>query len=288
MKIIKNFLLFFFIIFCFKSLSGNIELYDDTGNLLKLQRSPSRIIVLSPEINEIIFDIGKGNLIIANTEYCDFPEKSKKIKKVGSFSNPDIEKIIKLHPDLIFLTKGVQNNILIKLKKLNLKFFTIYINSIDKLFASIQKISLILNASEEGKFLITKMKKKLKKVKKLKRRITILPLLWSKPVMVAGKGTLVNDIIKKAGAYNILDKYEKGGYFVVSDEFLLNNIPDYYLLCDKNITLNNRIFKIIKKKKNIRSIKINPDLILRATPRTIDGILTLNEILRGRSVTLLH
>ncbi len=287
MKIIKNFLLFFFIIFCFKSLSGNIELYDDTGNLLKLQRSPSRIIVLSPEINEIIFDIGKGNLIIANTEYCDFPEKSKKIKKVGSFSNPDIEKIIKLNPDLIFLTKGIQNNILIKLKKLNLKFFTIYINSIDKLFASIQKISLILNASEEGEFLITKMKKKLKKVKKLKRRITILPLLWSKPVMVAGKGTLVNDIIKKAGAYNILDKYEKGGYFVVSDEFLLNNIPDYYLLCDKNITLNNRIFKIIKKKKNIRSIKINPDLILRATPRTIDGILTLNEILRGRSVTLL-
>ena len=288
MKIIKNFLLFFFIIFCFKSLSGNIELYDDTGNLLKLQRSPSRIIVLSPEINEIIFDIGKGNLIIANTEYCDFPEKSKKIKKVGSFSNPDIEKIIKLNPDLIFLTKGIQNNILIKLKKLNLKFFTIYINSIDKLFASIQKISLILNASEEGKFLITKMKKKLKKVKKLKRRITILPLLWSKPVMVAGKGTLVNDIIKKAGAYNILDKYEKGGYFVVSDEFLLNNIPDYYLLCDKNITLNNRIFKIIKKKKNIRSIKINPDLILRATPRTIDGILTLNEILRGRSIISLH
>ncbi len=288
MKIIKNFLLFFFIIFCFKSLSGKIELYDDTGNLLKLQRSPSRIIVLSPEINEIIFDIGKGNLIIANTEYCDFPEKSKKIKKVGSFSNPDIEKIIKLNPDLIFLTKGIQNNILIKLKKLNLKFFTIYINSIDKLFASIQKISLILNASEEGKFLITKMKKKLKKVKKLKRRITILPLLWSKPVMVAGKGTLVNDIIKKAGAYNILDKYEKGGYFVVSDEFLLNNIPDYYLLCDKNITLNNRIFKIIKKKKNIRSIKINPDLILRATPRTIDGILTLNEILRGRSIISLH
>ena len=51
----------------------------------------SRIVTLTPSINEIVYALGMGKNVVANTKYCDFPEESKSVKKVGGYSTISLE-----------------------------------------------------------------------------------------------------------------------------------------------------------------------------------------------------
>ena len=41
-----------------------------------------RIVTLSPSINEIVFALEKGQNVVANTMFCDYPMESKSIPKI--------------------------------------------------------------------------------------------------------------------------------------------------------------------------------------------------------------
>ncbi len=278
----KNVIILLVLLFSNIVNAADLKLKDDSGHILRLKKTPDKVVVLSPEINEIIFALGKGDKIIANTEYCNYPPASEKILKAGSFSNPDLEKIIKLSPDIIFLTKGVQTDVMNKLQELNYPYFVFYITSVKQLYEAVKKISIILNAVKQGKHLISHMKQELRTLKTIKKKAVILPVIWHQPVMVAGGNTIVNDVIKLAGGINPIE-HLKDGYFTVSDEYLIAHPVDYILLCGHNLNLNNnKIFRLMKNNKKYNTIKIDPDWILRATPRTIKAVLYLNKILSDK------
>lgn len=244
------------------------------------------MVVLSPEVQEILFSLGVGNRIVGNTEYCDYPEEAKNITKVGDFRNPDIEKIILLKPDIIFLTDFVQRNIVSSLKRLKLNYVVIYSKDINELLKNIEYIGKIFKKESAADNIIQDIQDRLRNLKKIENKPIVLPVLWIKPVYTAGNKTLVNDVIEKAGGKNLLKKY-KDNYFTVDSEFLLSHKIDYILICDKSINTNDRLIKNIKKNnKDCKLIyNISPDLILRASPRTIHGIEKLNTIFYERTLS---
>jgi iron complex transport system substrate-binding protein len=65
---------------------------------------PKRIISLAPNITEILFAMGLGDRIAGVTSYCDFPEDAKKKPKVGGMSNPSLEAVVSLKPDMVVMT----------------------------------------------------------------------------------------------------------------------------------------------------------------------------------------
>ena len=78
-----------------------------------------RIITLSPSLNEIVFALGSGKDIVANTQYCNFPIESKKIPKVGGYSSISLEKILISNPSII-LSQNYDEKLVSNIKKLNL------------------------------------------------------------------------------------------------------------------------------------------------------------------------
>jgi iron complex transport system substrate-binding protein len=92
-----------------------IRVTDDTGYALSLAAPPRRIVSLSPNITEILFDLGLGERVAAVTRYCDYPEEALKKPKIGGILDPDIERIKALAPDLVI---GFRGNLLSHLRKL--------------------------------------------------------------------------------------------------------------------------------------------------------------------------
>ena len=60
-----------------------------------------RIVTLSPSINEIVFALGVGENVVANTKHCDFPEESKSVPKIGGYNNISLEKVLELKPTVV-------------------------------------------------------------------------------------------------------------------------------------------------------------------------------------------
>ncbi len=72
-----------------------------------------RIITLSPSLNEIVFALGSGKDIVANTQYCNYPEESKKIPKIGGYASISLEKLLISRPTLV-LTQDYDEELLKK------------------------------------------------------------------------------------------------------------------------------------------------------------------------------
>jgi len=69
--------------------------------------TPNRIISVVPNVTEMLFALGLGDKLLAVSDYDDYPPEVLKKPRIGGLLNPNIEKIIEMHPDLV-ITYGSQ------------------------------------------------------------------------------------------------------------------------------------------------------------------------------------
>ncbi|MFA5272486.1 MAG: helical backbone metal receptor, partial [Candidatus Omnitrophota bacterium] len=142
-----------FIVFCFCGYSIPAE------NL--------RIISLAPSATEILFVLGLDKEIVGVSEFCNYPSRALSKEKVGTFSQPNIEKILSLKPDIIFCTGLEQAPLAENLKKLKLNVVISDPSSIDSLFVSIAEIGKLTNKEKQADLLIKRMEGSINEIKSL-------------------------------------------------------------------------------------------------------------------------
>jgi len=243
-----------------------------------------RIISLSPAATEILFRLDLEDQIVGVTTYCNYPPETKQIEKVGTFSHPNIEKLISLKPDIIFATGLEQSMIVEKLKNLHLNIFVSYPSNIDEIFKSIAEIGRLTNRNKEAGILLEEMKAKIELIKNkvkavpLNRRPKVFVQIYSHPLITVGKKSFINELITLAGGINITSDIDRP-YSRINLEVIVKRNPDCiilaYMSTDDSIKdLENLIgYRKINAIKNNRVFgDIDPNLILRTGPRITEGL----------------
>ena len=165
-----------------------------------------RIITLSPSINEIVFALGSGNNIVANTKYCDFPEESKQIPKVGGYSSISLEKMLVSKPTLV-LAQDYDNELISNIKKLNLNVKVFKTNNLKSIKTTISSIGKLLEKNEKAEELNNGIDTSLENIKNIISNKKILVVIspredLNKIIYVAGNNLYFNDIIEASGNKN--------------------------------------------------------------------------------------
>ncbi len=65
---------------------------------------PARIVTLSPASAEVVAGLGWGDRIVGVSDYTDYPVSTKDLPSIGSYTNPSLETIVSLKPDLVVAT----------------------------------------------------------------------------------------------------------------------------------------------------------------------------------------
>ena len=253
---------------------------DDVGRKVELKLPVSSVVSLSPAHTEMIYFLGGEDKLKAISVNCNYPKETVSKDKAGTFLNPDIEKILKLNPDLVISGGGIQKKAIKNLENLNIPVLVLYPPDIDGIIENMNLLSFILGC----KTCFEKIKKfeTLSKVRKA-RNIRIYVELWDKPMMSVGGVSFINDIIKRAGAENILN-YSKQEYPKVSDETIISKKPDIIILLyepGKNFKDKLRFKKTPAGKNNNIFVmtKQQQDIFLRTGPRVIDAISILEDLI---------
>ncbi|MGQ9618632.1 MAG: ABC transporter substrate-binding protein [Candidatus Aminicenantia bacterium] len=269
--------------------SERILLKDAFGTPFIFESPPTRIVSLSPAITEILYFIGAGNKVVGVTRYCDFPEEARKKEKVGGLIDVDIEKILRIDPDIVFVMKGNPLEIIDKIKGLGTKVFALKSDSLNDIFDSMEKISLITGNLKKSKKKIGELKKRVKeielKAKGENRKPKLFMSLDGRELWTCGKGTFINDLILRAGCKNIADFRE--GWFQISMEALIKQNPDIIILPSKDnadFSSNKDSLLSIPGLQEVNAMiknkifPINIDIIERPGPRIIDALEELYKI----------
>jgi len=250
----------------------------------KTEAPHPQIIVLSPELAEIVCALGVEDNMIGITQECDYPRTLQYKNIVGSFSAPNIEKIVALEPDAVLLTGMEQEIFKHKLLNLNISVHQFYPSSVNTLYETISSLGKFLKREDKADSLIQYMQASFCSITKSKVNPTIYIEIYDKPLMTASSASFVGDVIKQAGLKNIFPELPRE-YCAVSSEKVVELNPDIILITypgvDKNDIKERLGWSTISAIKNDRVFtteNIDPDLILRAGPRIVQGIQKLSQL----------
>ncbi|MCF7919920.1 MAG: helical backbone metal receptor [Candidatus Cloacimonetes bacterium] len=238
------------------------------------------VVVTSPEVAEIICELGLIDLISGVTLECDYPPELKDKTIVGTFGKVDMEKVIALEPDIVFVAGLEQEFLASELNKLDIKVEMIYPNSVEAMLQSIIDIGNILKVSEKSLALKQELKLEIAGLQAAmgERRPEIYVEIYGNPLMSVSDSSYVGQLVELAGFDNIFSSLPRA-YSRISPEDVINASPEYILLLYPGITAEQ--FKQRKGWQRINAVvnnriftekEINSDLLLRATPRSIRSL----------------
>ena len=202
-------------------------------SFLNILSANEKIITLSPAVNEIVFALGLGENIIANTQFCDYPEISKSIEKVGGYGSVSLEKVVNLNPSII-INQNYDKKLNSSLKALGFKTLVYKTDSLDDIKFAIKDLGDVFNRQNEAKILNTNIENSLKNIENIVENQKILIVIspqdtLSNQIYVTNNYIYFEDIIKKSGNQNAYQSSLKSQPAINSEKLILLN-PDIIIL----------------------------------------------------------
>jgi len=251
---------------------------DSLDRTVVLEVQPVRLVSLAPNITEILYALGAGTRVVGVTTYCNYPPEVTGTRRVGDFSNPSLERIVTLEPDLVFLTSHEQGPLLSKLEGLGLRAFVVYPQTIAELQGMIGEIGALIGCEDEAETLAAEIGGLWKGAAE-ERRPRVFLEITEDPLMTVGDDSFVGEMIRLAGGENIAHDLPRR-YAVISPERVIAADPEVIIVAHPGAsreTVGQRLgWGRIEAVRSGRVYDdIDPDLIMRAGPRVVQGVAAL-------------
>ncbi len=208
---------------------GAAPIRDDLGQQVSLKSPPQRIISLYGGLTEILIALGLKDRVIAHIQGDD---SLTNIPTVGTHLQPNVEMILALKPDLVVqggVPKGMP-----ALKKLEAEGVPVAMfapHDFAGLFSTIQLLGALTGKEEAAAALNRGLEDRLQQVaERLKGRkpVRVFFEVRCQNLLAAGRGSMVNDIITRAGGVNVVETAQRLAPF--SLEALLQAQPEVYII----------------------------------------------------------
>lgn len=250
-------------------MKSQIVVIDSDGNKIVATRPVKRIITLAPNLTEILCAVGAENQLVGRDKNSDYPLEVQNVPVVGDYYKINIEKVLKLQPDLIVFesTPHLPSQITL-LKKKNVLVYinrAKTLNSISKTMMDLGKLSCHEETAKlKSKLFVQGLKSHPVPTKKL----TVFYELWHTPLLTVTEKTIIGQTITLCGGQNIAASF-KFDTPKVSYETVLRANPDIIITSVKNSDWQR--FTRLKAVKNHKVFYLSPDLVERTGPRLLLG-----------------
>jgi iron complex transport system substrate-binding protein len=265
------------------------EIVDQSGRTVRLPEAIHRVVSLAPSITEIVYALGKGNLLVGATLYSTHPEAAKALPRVGSYVHLDLEKIVALRPDLCLGTRdGNPKETVERLEELGIPVYVIDSRSLVGIIEVVERLGDLLGGGSEGRELAGQMRQRLAAVKEKIDRTTKRPKVFfqidAAPIITVGDHTFIDELIRLAGGVNVAAGPQ--AYPRYNWEEILVLAPEVAIVASMaggftpdELTAGWLKWPQIPAVKNNRVHVVDADLVDRPTARLLDGLEEFSRII---------
>ena len=256
-----------------------IDLTDDQGQPVHLDKPATRIVSLAPHITEMLFAAGAGERVVGAVQYSDYPEAAKKIPRVGGYTTVDMEKVVALKPDLVVAWKsGNRDAQLGKLRALGIPVFVNEPRKIDDVARSVAQLGklagtgAVADAAAQG---FRKRHAALAAKYSTRPPVRVFYEAWNRPLMTVNGEHLISDVMRLCGGDNVFAKLPMLAP-TIDAEAVLAATPEVIVASGmgegRPEWLDDwRQWTKLPAVARGNLFFIPPDLIQRHTPRILDG-----------------
>ncbi|QQS41290.1 MAG: ABC transporter substrate-binding protein [Acidobacteriota bacterium] len=261
---------------------------DGIGRKVELPAEVTRAVSLAPNLTEIVFAVGGGEKLVGVTTFCNYPAEAKQIPKVGDTLKPNVETIVALRPQVVFVSTASQLEVFTGL--LERQGIAVYVtnpDSLESVFGSMLAIGDVLGKKQEAEEVVGRLRARVEKVREKAARFTyevpqtvfvqIDPNLYT-----VGRGSFITDLIATAGGRSVTAEIETA-YPKVSKEAASGYNPRIIILSD---SLDNRepneVFADSQAVRNGRVFRVDADVLSRPGPRIVQALEQIADAIHGQ------
>lgn len=193
---------------------------------------PSRIITIAPSATEMIVTLGAGERLVGVSDFCRVPDSMALVPRVGGLVDPNLELILRLKPDLVII-RGQIREVEALCAANGIRLYRDPTESYEDVFQTIHELGNILGREAEAAKLAGATRDRIDRVARAvagRPRPRVLfttdrPADSLSRVTTCGRGTFVDEIIRKAGGESIFGTMDVA-YPEVSLEAIVNARPE--------------------------------------------------------------
>lgn len=265
-----------------------IEVVDDLGRTVRLEKPAKRIISLAPHITENLFAAGVGHLIIGAVSYSDFPEQAKMIPQVGSYNNLNVELILASQPDLIIGWKeGNQKQQVEQLINLGLAVYITAPGELEDIASNILHFGILTGETELASKASNNFIKRLSLLRdnySEKKKISVFYQTWHQPLLTVNKKQFIGRIINLCSGENVFADLPALTPQVSIEAVLARN-PRVIIASGMDEARPEWLddwtkWPFLNAVKHDGLFYVPPDIIQRHSPRLLDGAQLICEYLQ--------
>ncbi len=254
---------------------------DDAGRKIFVADPPTRIVSLAPSVTEMLFAIGAGERVVGVTSFCNYPPEAQAKPKVGG-AFPNLEVVLSLKPTLVLAPRDfIRPDMVAKLDQLKIPLFILETNNIEDVLRHIQTVGRMLGRSEQSDAVAGDLRRRVADVKTRTAgaaRPRVFYVLNSDPLMTAGPGSFIHQLIELAGGTNVAADAPVA-YPRLSLEEVIRQDPQVILfpVGDEEGIPNEEQqrwlrWPTLSAVKQNRFVRIPSVLLDRPGPRVVDGL----------------
>jgi iron complex transport system substrate-binding protein len=262
---------------------------DSLGREISVPASPKRLIALAPNLTEILYALGLGDLVVGVTNHCNYPPEASLKPKVGSYIHLNVEQIISLSPDLVIGTvDGNERYVLDLLEQAHIRVFFVNPRDVRQAIEAISTIGVVCGLPDKARQLSGELTLRVNRVIEATRdrkRPLVFLQINIQPIMSVNRNTVHHDLIHLAGGDNMTAD-EPVTYPRISLEEVIRRKPEVILV--SSMEREGRFEKArqdwlqwtsIPAVQNGRVHLIDSDLIDRPSPRVVNGLEIMGKML---------
>jgi iron complex transport system substrate-binding protein len=223
---------------CIRSIAvilATLALFPATAGSQQQAHAPSRIISLIPAVTEMLFAIGAGPQMVAVSSFDRYPPDVDTLPRVGALIDPDVERILSLHPDLV-VVYATQTNLREQLERAKVPVYVYSHAALADVLSTIRSVGARVGHEKAADDLATSIDRR---IAAIRIRVAGLPRPRTLIVFDREAGTLrgiyasggfgfIHDMVTAAGADNVFADVKQQAVEATT-ELILARRPDVVL-----------------------------------------------------------
>jgi iron complex transport system substrate-binding protein len=212
-----------------------VSVADDRGVVVVFDKPPQRIVTLLPSLTESVCALGKCSTLVGVDRFSNWPKSIQDLPKLGGIGDVNIERIVQLKPDVVFLEKA--SPVIVRLNGLGIKTFALDVKSMGDEERALKKLDAVLGTAESGRVWnqiqqqVTRADRQLNfNGKDIRVYFEVNPAPFA-----AGRTSFIGEILSQLNLINVVPE-SLGPFPKVNPEFVVQAKPDVILLTESTAT----------------------------------------------------
>ena len=253
--------------------AGNfpVTVQSSDGREIVFERPPERIVAFDSAVVEILFAIGEGDRVAGTHDFVSYPPETESIERVGDAFNMNIEAVVALEPDLVyvFFDRFVED-----LERAGLK--VLYVETLAQDFTKVaDNVRLwgqIIGNPDAAEAVARDFEVRVKAIRAAMEQVEAGPTIFQDVggFWTPGAGTLVQEVFDLLKLENIAAEIE--GYAQLSPEVIVEKDPAVIISGSPESFSDDPAFENVRAVKDGAIYSLGSDALSIAGPRFVEGI----------------